>query len=160
MYHSSDEPLVSHGRINIPSILEVLLSPEQQHEHDDAYDTLDLLDYSYAEYASALYHVVQNADAYAFARWYALEALNIVTKEKQTIVPLLLSVLKDKDRHLSDKAWSILMSFDPSSLYVAIPTLVSMIKDRKSYISNQATAFIKLARMVGLTKATKLVLKK
>ena len=147
--------LRSNGQpeINLPIIIQVLSVREQEYQHDDAYDTLDLLDAKYQEDLPLLYWTLQDVKARSFARWYALRAILKIEGYTQGTASLSSSLLLDKDQHLRTLAIDSIKKCTTKDSAVAIPYIVQVIKDQDSRIDVKANAVTALIKIVGLRRA-------
>lgn len=150
-------PASSSGEaeVDVSAVLNVLRDAEQQYMHDDAYDSLDLLNSQYSQDLPLLTQTLQDTTADFTARWYALHAISKIEGHTRDFALLASSLLLDKDQYLRILAMDGIRNCDPPDSIVAVPYLVQAIKDPHTKVSVRMYAVPVLIKILGLGGAFK-----
>jgi len=138
------------AEVDVPAVLDVLRDVEREYMHDDAYDTLDMLNPEYRKDLPLLIRALQDTDVDSFARWYALHAISKIEGHTRGFALLASSLLMDKDQYLRVLAIDGIRNCSPEDSIVAVPYLVQAIKDTHTKASVRMYAVPALIKILGL----------
>ena len=144
------DPSSGEAEVNVPVVLDVLRDVERRYMHDDAYDSLDLLNSQYRQDLPLLVQTLQDTNVHSFARWYAIHAISKIEGHSREFAFLASSLLLDKDQYLRTLAIDGIKNCSPEDSIVAVPYLVRAIKDPHTKVSVRMYAVPALVKILGL----------